>query len=67
MKNLENAKELNELEVEKVAGGVPILHPFFDYDPYVKPEVEVPEIAVPAPTGRQASQEEEQQAVFNLY
>ncbi|MBQ6928311.1 MAG: hypothetical protein IJQ36_08370 [Oscillospiraceae bacterium] len=38
MKELENMRELLEKEVEKVAGGVPILHPGHHYDPPAKPE-----------------------------
>ena len=38
MKNLENMKALNEVEEEKVAGGVPILHPGHHYDPPAQPE-----------------------------
>ena len=66
MKILENAKELNELEVEKVAGGVPIIHPGHHYDPPSAEPAE-PETPDPAPTGRQATFEENQQAALNLH
>jgi len=38
MKNIENMKALNEIELAKVAGGVPILHPGHHYDPPAEPE-----------------------------
>ena len=38
MKNLEEKRALNEAEEEKVAGGVPILHPGHHYDPPSQPE-----------------------------
>lgn len=38
MNNIENKRELLEEEVEKVTGGVPILHPGHHYDPPAEPE-----------------------------
>ncbi len=38
MKDLENMRVLNEVEEDKVAGSVPILHPGHHYDPPAAPE-----------------------------
>ena len=61
MKDLENKKELNELEVEKVAGGLIEDLP----EPYSVP-VDPPE-PEPGPMGRQASEGENQKAALNLH
>ena len=66
MKKFENAKELNELEVAKVAGGVPILHPGHHYDPPPAAPAE-PETPEPGPMGRQATFEEDQKEALNLH
>ena len=75
MKKFENVKELNELEVEMVAGGdLPTIYNpgNNDYEPNVSepvfpqftPEPEKPE---PGRTGRQASEKEEQEAALDIF
>ena len=67
MKNLENKKELNELEVEMVAGG---FEPdFYSHGPFFnsEPEPAEPENPEPGPLGRQASFEEDQKAALKVH
>ena len=64
MKDLENKKELNELEIGKVSGGGSGLT---FYSPSSQPVPAEPGNPEHGPLGRQASQEEEQQAALNLH
>ena len=59
MKNIENMRELNEVEEEKVAGGVPILHPGHHYDPPAAPQEPAEPKPEPGPMGQQVSPGEE--------
>ena len=64
MKNLENGKALNEVEMKAVAGGGSGLT---FYSPSSQPAPAEPETPEPGPMGRQATFEENQQAALNLH
>ena len=65
MKELENVKVLNEVEEEKVAGGVP--HPGHHYDPPAAPQEPAEPKPEPGPMGQQVSPEEEFNAIMDLF
>ena len=76
MKNLENAKVLNEVEINEVTGGDGLPTIFNPGDPNpgnpFEPRNETPvpekqETPEPGPLGRQATFEENQQAALNLH
>ena len=67
MKELENMRELNEAEEEKVAGGVPILHPGHHYDPPAAPQEPAEPQPEPGPMGQQVSPGEEFNAILDLF
>lgn len=76
MKNLENAKVLNEVEINEVTGGDGLPTIFNPGDPNPgnpleprneTPVPENPETPEPGPLGRQATFEENQQAALNLH
>ena len=67
MKNLENVKVLNEVEEEKVAGGV--IWPDYLYHPIKPDEPEEPAEPKPepGPMGQQVSPEEEFNALIDFF
>ena len=65
MKDLEDMRELNEVEEEKVAGGVP--HPGHHYDPPAAPQEPAEPKPEPGPMGQQVSPGEEFNAIMDLF
>ena len=67
MKIIENMNALNDMEMAKVAGGVPILHPGHHYDPPAEPEEPAEPKPEPGPMGQQVSWGDELNTLIDLY